>query len=106
MGRLFLVHPYGKTYKCKFCDAKLGHVGSLVSKDLEGKTFNCKFCKTKLARADQLITKEISWERFFPNWIVHDAKDSSFLRVLKAKLHLGSGGLGMQLFFEDRHLAI
>lgn len=32
--------------------------------------------------------------------------DSSFLRVLKAKLHLGSGGLGMQLFFEDRHLAI
>ena len=31
--------------------------------------------------------------------------DSSLLRVLKAKLHLGPG-VGMQLFFEHRHLAI
>ncbi|XP_015081758.1 protein yippee-like At5g53940 isoform X1 [Solanum pennellii] len=34
MGRVFLVHPEGKTWNCKFCDAKLGHVGSLVTKAL------------------------------------------------------------------------
>uniref|UniRef100_A0A3Q7HEH9 Yippee domain-containing protein n=1 Tax=Solanum lycopersicum TaxID=4081 RepID=A0A3Q7HEH9_SOLLC len=37
MGRLFLVHPDGKTYNCKFCDAKLGHVGSLSEVDYSRK---------------------------------------------------------------------